>query len=96
MIRWFERLDFTGGRWLELGPLSIRFGPIALVERFYWRGEMVYADAEAHAAAARQRGIDRAVAILSCSDEDAMMRQMQKRAAALQADMERMRPQDPL
>jgi len=49
---------WTGRRWVNIGRgwLAVGFGPVALVERVWWRGREIYRDHVAHAEGVRRRG----------------------------------------
>lgn len=51
--------DWTGRRWLQLGPLAIGFGPVAFIERIWWRGKVIYADYAAYLEGVRRRRLAR-------------------------------------
>ena len=55
MIRWEK--DHFGRHYLNIGRgfFCVGFGPVAFIERVWWRGELVYYDHEAMREGQRRR-----------------------------------------
>lgn len=54
-FRFLVKRCWTGRYYVHLGPLCVGFGPVAFVERVWWRSRMLYYDYPAYLEGVRRR-----------------------------------------